>query len=131
MDTILAAIREPEGLSEEPLALWRAVVGSYDLRPDELAVLRTICRTVDVIEALETAMIDQPLVVTGHGGQVREHPMISETRMQRLALGRLITILHLPNLDNATGQRSGAGPGRSPMTRTDAGRKAANARWHP
>ncbi len=42
------------------------------------------------------------MTVAGSTGQTRTHPAINEVRSHRLALGRLLSQLALPNVDGVT-----------------------------
>jgi hypothetical protein len=60
------------------------------VRPDELILLENTCRTIDRIAELDAALEGQPLVVGGSKGQDREHPLLSESRMQRTLLRQML-----------------------------------------
>jgi hypothetical protein len=96
--------------------LWRSVAGVYQLRPDELAVLREACRIADTVARLEAALADQPVMVAGSMGQQVTNPLFAELRMQRQALAGLLRQLRLPDLE---GSARGANQHR----------EAAQARW--
>ena len=87
----------PKGLGAAGKRLWRDVTGKYELRPDELRVLESACRTVDMIGQLEDALVDEPATVLGSKGQVIAHPLIAEVRMQRMAFAQLLRSLKLPD----------------------------------
>jgi hypothetical protein len=92
-------------LRTQPLArnvLWRQLKlpgPRRDLRPDQLVLLESAARTFDTIAELQAALVGQPLIVPGSLGEVREHPLLSETRLQRASLARLLAQLKLPDLD--------------------------------
>ncbi|GAA1543574.1 hypothetical protein [Nocardioides humi] len=109
----------PRGLKKHGRKLWRSVVPAYTLRPDELVLLESACKTVDLIAELEAAMVDEPLVTSGSMGQLREHPLLSETRQQKALLGRQLAQLKLPDLD-AQGV---------PQAKVNAQREGGIARW--
>ena len=101
--------------------LWRAIVHSFELGPDELIVLESACRTLDLVVRMDAALIDAPLLVAGSMGQKREHPLISESRQQRANMARLLAQLKLPEPDILNVARQG--------TRSVTARTAAQARW--
>lgn len=113
--------RKPAGLGAAGARFWRQVASEYDLRPDEVILLETACRTIDTIAQLDGAMTDEPLTVRGSAGQLREHPLLSEARQQRLALSRLLRQLALPEPEEVAQLRDAI---RSRRART-----AARARW--
>lgn len=109
------SIPPPKGLNLGGRRLWKQVVKAYKLRVDELVLLESACKTVDMIADLEAAMDGQPLTSIGSMGQEREHPLLSEARMQRTYLNRTLAQLKLPDLD----QPAAANPHRA----------AAQSRW--
>jgi hypothetical protein len=117
---IHARKRPPRALEAAGRKLWRAVLGAYELRPDELIVLETACSCADLVAKLEAAMAGQPLVVKGSMGQEREHPLLSEQRQQRALLNRSLAQLRLPDVD---------GVDRGASARSVAARRAAQSRW--
>ncbi|MHA3701485.1 hypothetical protein ACXR2U_04825 [Jatrophihabitans sp. YIM 134969] len=113
------SVPQPAGLGTTGAAFWVKVTAQYGLRLDELVVLESACRTLDVLARLDAEVAGQPLTVPGSMGQMREHPLISEARQQRAALARLVRQLELP--DEVT-----VG---SALSRSSSARTLANARW--
>lgn len=93
------SIPAPKGLSIGGKRAWKQVTSAYKLRPDELILLESACRTVDRIAELDEAMVGQPLISKGSMGQEREHPLLSEARQQRTLLRQLFAQLKLPDTD--------------------------------
>jgi hypothetical protein len=93
--------KPPTGLKPRGRGFWNDVTGAFDLAPVELQLLAEACRTADECERL--AGDTNPKAVT-------------ELRLQRLLLGRLIAQLDIPESDIAAGT-------------TIRGRKGADARW--
>lgn len=96
-------IPAPKGLDKRGRKFWRDVVSDYELRPDELVLLESACKCIDLIDNLEAGMAGQPLTVKGSMGQEREHPLLSEARQQRALLNRTLVQLKLP--DDAAGAK--------------------------
>lgn len=92
--------KRPDGLGARAAKLWADVVGTFDLRPDELIVLGEACRTMDTLARLDDALRGADLMVRGSQGQLRENPLLSEARQQRLALSRMLKQLDLPESDD-------------------------------
>lgn len=113
--------KRPAGLGTAGARFWRQVAGAYELRPDEGVLLETACRTLDTIAALDAALVGEPLTVRGSAGQLREHPLLSEARQQRLALSRLLRQLALPDPEEVAELREAA--------RSRKARAAARERW--
>jgi hypothetical protein len=94
-------------------------VDTYDLTDSELSLLVEVCRLLDECEALRQALADDGVTVPGSNGQPRVHPAVGELRQHRLALGRLLSQLALPDEDEAT----------LPTPLQARGRAAAGKRW--
>lgn len=88
--------RAPSGLAAAGRRLWRTVVGRYDLRPDEAALLAAAARTADELAVLEAALEDSPPVVVGSTGQPRPNGLFGEVRAHREILRRLLADLDVP-----------------------------------
>lgn len=84
------------------------------LRADEMLILESACRTLDLLARLDAALESAPLTVGGSAGQEREHPLLSEVRQHRALLAA-----HLRQLDI---RADGA-------TDMSAGRALARQRW--
>jgi hypothetical protein len=95
--------RRPAALGNHGRRLWKAVTVDYRLRPDELILLETACRTVKLVEELRLGMVGQPLTTMSSADQLREHPLLSEARAQRALLRSLLTSLKLPDVGSGTG----------------------------
>lgn len=118
--------RAPKDLGPAGQRLWKSICRDYELRPDELAVLESACREADLIQRLEEALKDAPLVVKGSMGQEVASPLVTEIRLHRSTQASLLKQLKIPDLEEE--EESDAGTVRKP-TPSEIGRKAANARW--
>jgi len=114
---------QPPGLAAAGRALWRAVVGAYVLRADEVALLTHAARTADIVAGIEAELAGAPLMVAGSQGQERAHPLLTEIRGQRALLAGLLKQLGLPDATVVA-----AGPA-APSEASARARKAARARW--
>ena len=112
----------PKGLDKRGRRFWRDVLRSYELQADELLVLESASKTLDLIARIEEELADSPLTVKGSMGQQREHPLLSEVRQQRALLAQHVRQLALPDVDNLTNIARG-------QARSTAGRALASARW--
>ncbi|GJF07720.1 hypothetical protein [Pseudonocardia sp. D17] len=117
----------PADLGPAGTDLWESVVSTWELRPDELAILHEAARTRDVIDTLTDGLVGEPLTVRGSMGQEVVHPLVAERRFQAGLLANLLGKLKLPNAvpDTELGTVFTDGP----MTRSEVGRKGAQARW--
>lgn len=97
---------------------WDWIRAEHELSMPETELLLECARTLDVVDALETAIRRDGVMVEGSQGQLRVNPAIAEVRAQRLALGRLLAQLDLP-----------ADEGTVESAATLRGRKAAESRW--
>ncbi|MGC9543604.1 hypothetical protein [Streptomyces sp. UG1] len=117
----------PKGLRPPGRALWRAVTGDWELRPDELRVLEQACRTLDD-EARLREELDQAAVMTaGSMGQPRVSPLFAEVRATRALLAKLLQQLGLQHLAND--EEGDQGHDVEASRREWQARAAAGARW--
>jgi hypothetical protein len=93
--------------------------GGFDLSSSELELLDEVARLLDEIDELRAAIGRDGISVPGSTGQARVHPALGEVRQHRLALGRLLAQLSLPDDENAS----------LPSLTQVRGRKAAKTRW--
>lgn len=85
----------------------------------EVELLRECCRLLDECEVLRERIAIDGMTVLGSAKQPRIHPAVAELRQSRLALGRLLGQLDLPDEN-----------GDALPTPTQArARTAAQARW--
>lgn len=97
------------------------MVETYQLRPDEVEILRRCCRLIDRCEAIDRELVDVEMVTIGSKGQTRSHPLLTELRQTEAELGRLLRGLSLPDTDiNGLHRR---------QNRSHAARQMARARW--
>lgn len=110
----------PKTLGAAGSRLWRRIVPTYSLRPDELATLEDACTITDMIAELEQAWVEdgRPMTARGSTGQLIIHPLIGEIRTQRMARNALWRQLKLPDLPDA-----------QPHPRLNQQREAASSRW--
>src|SRR6056297_2902151 len=89
----------PDGLGVRGERFWRAVNATYELDLDESELLVEVCRMLDDLDALREAISEDGVVVDGSKGQQRSHPALAELRQTRIAAGRLLAQLALPDPD--------------------------------
>lgn len=111
----------PKNLGTRGLRFWNKVTGMYKLRPDELVVLEDACREMAMIDQLEAAMKDEPMIMSGSMGQPVVNPLVPELRQHRATLKALLAQLKLP--DQSEDAVSAEGP------RSTQARDAAKSRW--
>lgn len=103
--------RPPRGLAPAGRRLWSDLLAVYELDPHELRLLVELCRQVDLVEDLQTAIdADGVMVATGTGGR-KVNPAAVELRHGRLVVARLAAALRLPAAD-ATGAPDGRAQAR-------------------
>lgn len=91
--------KPPSGLKRSGRALWRAVMGEYELEEHETTILREACRTADSLDALQTVLEqDGYMGETSQGRRV--HPALVELRQQRITFARLLTALRIPQSED-------------------------------
>lgn len=113
----------PKGLGKRGRALWRSVVSGlpddWEFDDREAALLGLAARQADDLALLEEAIASRGTFVSGSAGQPVLNPAIGEARQARMAIGRLLGQLELPD-------------GEEEQPRTAAGKRAqraARARW--
>ena len=99
--------------------LWQETVKVYDLRQDELEVLRAAAAEADLIAEMAAELNGAPLTTAGSMGQMVTHPLLPEIRQHRATQAALLRSLKLPDLDTPAGAESGPNQNRA----------AANTRW--
>lgn len=98
----------PDGVeSAAALKLWSEVVGTFELMPHEVPLLRQVVRVVDRLEVL-AGWVAEHGALDGDGKPV---PALVESRQQEIILGRLLTTLRLPEdwTDDASRPQSRGG----------------------
>lgn len=90
----------PEGSGASGSALWRDVLGKYELEEHEQALLREAVRSVDQLDELHAIVKREGMIVDGPNGAPRMHPAAVEARQLRIALARIIAALRLPADDD-------------------------------
>lgn len=115
-------MRAPVGLKAAGKAVWKGILGDlpdeWELDAREFVVLEAAARQADTNRALEKALVDDGMIVTGSQGQARLNAAVTELRQGRVALEKLLAGLALPGDD---GRTLTAGQKRA--------QAAAQARW--
>jgi hypothetical protein len=122
--TVRKPPRAPSGLGARGRRLWVDTVTVFDLRGDELGLLTELCRTLDALDTLETALQGAPLLTEGSQGQARANPLLAEIRGHRLAAVQLFRSLGLSDVADVDDAGS-----TLPTPRQARARRAAQARW--
>ena len=91
----MTEVRPLRGTGPAGKALWMSITQSFELEKHELEVLRQAVVVADRIEQLDRAVARDGVLVEG-----RAHPALVESRLQRVTLGRLLSILRLPDLED-------------------------------
>ena len=112
----MAKIPAPRGLKASGKKLWTATTEKYEMREDELLVLKDACGEADLIDRMARALEDEDLTVKGSMGQLVAHPLVQELRQHRTTLATLLGKLKLPD--------DGEGAGAANQQR-----EAAQSRW--
>lgn len=108
----------PEGLGERGKRLWRDVVEVFELRADELVVLRSACYAEQRVHGIREELSKMDILVRGSMGQLVANPLLTEVRAHEGHVAMLLAKLKLKDVG------AGAAQGRS-----DGARAAAQARW--
>jgi hypothetical protein len=116
--------RKPSLFNTRGQAFYDYATADFDLTESEQQILFEVCRTLDELADLAQVIERDGVTVTGSTGQTRTHPALNDVRQHRLALGRLISLLELPDLDGETL------PTFQQAQARNAGRKGAQKRWN-
>jgi len=119
--------RCPRGLREAGKRFWREIHSRYEFIacPEVVLLLEEAARTADVLARLQQIVDTAPeLRCRGSRGQDVAIPELDALRAYRSQFAALIKQLDLPAADDEGDSGSGG-----PMSRSQAGRIAASARW--
>lgn len=105
----------PRGTGANGAKVWRDILGKYELEEHELALLREMVRTTDLLDNLAAITAREGLMVAGAHGSQKPHPAVVEARQARIALARLTAALRLP-----AGDETDQAKGRRPQRRVGA-----------
>jgi phage terminase small subunit len=95
----------PPYLGARGKAFWRHTVRVFESSEVETELLRECSRLLDECESLRDSVDTEGTTVKGSTGQVRVHPALGELRQHRLALGKLLAQLALPDTDETALKR--------------------------
>lgn len=120
--------KAPPGLKTAGKRFWRQVhqVYEFDGSPELVLLVEEAARTADVVARLQQ-IVDtaDTLRTTGSRGQDVGIPELDALRAYRAQYAALIKQLDLPGPEDDEDEAGGT----KPMTRSEAGRVAAAARW--
>jgi hypothetical protein len=113
--------RAPSGLGAAGKALWSRLTAGYVFEEWETTLVEMACRQADDLNLLDRQIRETGIVSVGSQGQERLAQVVTEARLARSALARLLGQIKLPT-ESAAGEK--------PMTeRGRHAQKAAEARW--
>ena len=114
--------KTPAGLGKHGAALWSSVLDDvpegWTLDRRELAILELAARQADDLALLDAVIERDGAMSSGSTKQPVVHPALLEARQARLAIGRLLGQLGLPDEAGARGTAASL-----------RGRRAAQKRW--
>lgn len=87
----------PPNLATAGQQLWTRLVDLFDFDEHELAMLEVAAHQADDVAALEAIIAKDGYIVAGSNGQPRLSMAVAEARQGRLALGKLLGALALPD----------------------------------
>lgn len=115
----------PDGLGTAGVKLWNSITDGVIFRPDELAILESACKMADRIARYERELEGEPTTVRGSMGQMVLHPLLAEITNLQVKQAQLLSRLKVPELEDEEDETAHD----RPMSRSEAARIAANARW--
>ena len=120
--------KAPKGLRTAGRRFWREIHTTYEFpdAPELVLLVEDAARTADVVARLQQVVdTADTLRTTGSRNQDVAIPELDALRAYRAQFAALVKQLDLPGAD---AENDPAGR-TTPMTRSEAGRKAASARW--
>jgi hypothetical protein len=111
----------PRNLGEPGRELWESIIPAFELKPDELTILRHACQQEDLIERIREEMYLAEMTTTGSMGQKVISPFISEVRQQLATQANLLKQIKIPESAKTAAQKRAAV--------SESARKAARTRW--
>lgn len=108
MQTVRRRPSAPKDLNDAGEALWRNVVGEFQLNSAELALLHELACTYDEIEALKVALAKSKPLIRGSRGQQRPNGLYAVLAAHRKLADQLTSALALPIDSEAVGRRRSA-----------------------
>lgn len=91
----MGAPRAPKGLRSAGRALWRSIMGDFELGKHEESVLLQACRIVDTLDGLQEILDSEPAIVHSPQG-TKANPAAVEFRQQAVTLAKLVASLRIP-----------------------------------
>lgn len=119
--------KAPKGLKTAGRRLWREIHETYEFvyAPEVIMLVEDAARTADVVARLQDVVDNaDTLRTSGSRGQDVAIPELDALRAYRAQFAALIKQLDLPSVED-----SDAGKSDAPMSRSEAGKIAASARW--
>jgi soluble cytochrome b562 len=129
--TETAVPRAPRGLKTAGKRTWAEILTEFEFpgSPEMMMLVEAAARTADVVARLQEVVDNAPsLRCLGSKGQDVPIPELTELRQYRAQFAQLIRQLDLP-APEADGAGQDGDARILPMSRSEAGRKAAAARW--
>ncbi|HXL19432.1 MAG TPA: hypothetical protein VN961_18100, partial [Streptosporangiaceae bacterium] len=98
--------RVPDGLGPAGRAVWRRIMGTYELSEGERLLLVRVCRTADALARIDRELAAAgTLLVTGSTGQPVSNPLLAAKSDQERVLELLVRGLALPLPGERVGTR--------------------------
>lgn len=119
--------KAPKGLKTAGRRFWREIHSTYEFpdAPEVVLLVEDAARTADVVARLQEIVDNADTLRTrGSRGQDVAIPELDALRAYRAQFAALVKQLDLPPADDDDDVERTA-----PMTRSEAGRKAAATRW--
>lgn len=116
----------PSGISARAKRVWTSVLDEYELREDERAILTDYVQELTICDHLQSELEGADTLMRASHGGIQVNPIYSELRQHRSSAMQLWKSLKLPD---HPGDEEDEPDNVRPMTRSESGKKAAQARW--
>src|SRR5271166_4671252 len=95
----------PPDLREPGREAWSKLTHAFEFHAGEIVVLEQLCRTVDLIAAMDAELAANGIMIKGSRGQLVMSPLINQRAVQATLLDRLTLSLALPVDGEQVGRR--------------------------
>lgn len=94
----------PPDLGPAGVETWESVARCFRLEDHEAKILHEAAHTADLIAELAADVEREGRTAVTASGSPKLHPAVTEVRQQRIALGKLIASLRLPEAPGSGGR---------------------------
>lgn len=98
----------PDGLGPAGREVWDVFTSAFEADERELVLIALAARQADQVADLDRLVEADGLMIAGSVGQQRLHPAVTEARQGRAVIGRLLSSLAVPGIEEDEVPRTAA-----------------------